>query len=1029
MRHCVAHKENMNRKLPIVILMCLIVAVALVSCTPTTSDSPSQPEQPVGEKSLDDSAISETAKVYSSLAITSCKGKWGSAAYAVEAEITTPSGKTETTKSNYVVTEEGVYNVKLTANVGGEMLTRTKSVSVGGYSAQALFSASNATIVAENISVADKLRTGTANTSGMQVSINQSSTLNYKPVVDLNEVRGNLIEFVPNYLAKSRDLRAVKLVLTDAYDSANKLEVLFQLNTGVGGVPDSKLGQGESQAFISVTFNGVTTAKGNYPGLYDVVVCFNQNFLPYFPFHDGFRPQSNDTVQVRFDNATNKFYTRLSDGDYMLMDVSDPTDEYVDFKGFTTGEVYLSVQGVTGSGDIVLTKLGNTVLSNVDKDDYKNANNVFLTGGFDINNMLVGFVGHPYYIPTGMSGVTAKLFCKGEGETKFVDVSDKLAYGFVPDKAGEYYVRYQVTNNYGYKTNVDTAHFQVYATPKDAGLEIKTTFDGQLSAKLFDLFAVPEIPVVGGSGKLSVDYFVVVDGAETAVRPGQRIPVQNKGQTVAVKVVATDQMSYSEEFVFPVAIDNNVTRFELVGCYDEITVMYGDEITVPAYTAIDYSQDNVSENNLTLDILQGKSKQLNVGDKITVYGEMTIVYLLDGKQKLALDVHCVPETIDTVEGGNTIDKQFGNVAGLGSATAYDEGTFFAFDGSADSVVLPMPYTLSTSNLKFSLGVLDSSAINGVVITLADKRQGYELSIKLTDLAAKPVLWLNGNETTWQVTTVKQTATSGKYAGKSYYMYTFIFDGGLKAVQNAYEMTVGNVDAWSNGVAFDGFDMCGAKVTFTIDNAKGGEVFLLNNVSNQTFTKSAFEFGDRVVPTLAFEGAISSGIVDIGTSVFVPKAYVYDVLSYSSTIKMSVITPSGAYIYQNVAPRACTVDFTEYGRYRVSYTIADNGGKGQSRTYTYIFDCLDKEPPQIMLDGDYDKEYKAGKKITVIGAQATDNTSDVTLTVLLYNQSTMVYTPTKIGDNLKLAAGKYTIVYYATDENGNFATQKFDITVK
>jgi len=54
--------------------------------------------------------------------------------------------------------------------------------------------------------------------------------------------------------------------------------------------------------------------------------------------------------------------------------------------------------------------------------------------------------------------------------------------------------------------------------------------------------------------------------------------------------------------------------------------------------------------------LQGKSKQLNVGDRITVYGETTIVYLLDGEQKLALNIHCVPETIDTVEGGNTIDK-------------------------------------------------------------------------------------------------------------------------------------------------------------------------------------------------------------------------------------------------------------------------------------------------------------------------------------------------------------------------------------
>jgi len=149
----------------------------------------------------------------------------------------------------------------------------------------------------------------------------------------------------------------------------------------------------------------------------------------------------------------------------------------------------------------------------------------------------------------------------------------------------------------------------------------------------------------------------------------------------------------------------------------------------------------------------------------------------------------------------------------------------------------MPYTLSASNLKFSFGVFDGTAINSVSVTLADKRQGYELNFRLTDLAAKPVLWLNGNETTWQITTTKQTATNGKYAGKSYYLYTFIFDGGLKVVQNAYEMTVGNVDAWTNGVAFDGFDMCGAKVTFVVDGTNGGDAFLLNTVSNQTFTKA------------------------------------------------------------------------------------------------------------------------------------------------------------------------------------------------
>ena len=165
------------------------------------------------------------------------------------------------------------------------------------------------------------------------------------------------------------------------------------------------------------------------------------------------------------------------------------------------------------------------------------------------------------------------------------------------------------------------------------------------------------------------------------------------------------------------------------------------------------------------------------------------------------------------------------------------------------------------------------------------------------------------------------------------------------------------------------------------------------------------------------------------SLFIPKAYVYDVLSYSSTVKMSVVTPDGMYIYQNVEPRECTIDFTEYGRYRVSYTIADNGGQGQSRTYTYIFNCLDKEPPTIVVEGQYQAEYKANKEIAILSAETTDNYSETSLTVWIYNESTMVRTPVEIGEKLKLQAGKYTLVYYAIDEDGNFATQKYEFRVK
>ena len=783
--------------------------------------------------------------------------------------------------------------------------------------------------------------------------------------------------------------------------------------------------------FLSVTFNGVTTANANVGGVYDTVVCFNQSFLPYFDYKAGsLNAATNSPVQVRFDNQTNCFYTRLSDGEYLVMDIDDPRDDYVDFKGFTTGEVYLSLQGVTGSGDIVLTKIGNTVLAEAGLDDYKQANNGFLLNGYDIDNMLVGFVGYDYKIPGGKDSVAAKLFAKYDGQTQFADLSNKLNGGkFVPEAAGEYYVRYRVTNKFGYARTVETAHFKVYATPKDAGLEIKSTFEGELTTKLFDLFEVPDIDFEGGSGAISVHYTLVVDGTEVDVVSAQKVLLDKKGAEVTLKATVTDSIGYTEVFRFPVAVDCNVVRYELVDTFDEITVMYGDVISVPDYIAIDYSKDNVSANNIELTVKQGLSNEVSVGDKITVYGDCVIEYTLDGATKLSLKVNCVPESVDIDEsGGKTIAEQFGEVAGLRAATTEEEGTFFVFDGTQSNVKLAMPYALSSSNLTLTFGVLKSTSLQGVKMTFADKR-GYEFSITLREFSDKPTAYVNDVATTWVVSVSTETFTSGTYAGKQYYLYTLIVDGGQKAILNSYESLLDTLTEWSNGMAFDGFTKCATMLSFDIEGATENEVFILNTVSNQTFTKAAFEYGDRIVPALAFEGALSSGIVDINTSLAVPMAYVYDVLSYSSTITMSVITPSGAYIYKNVSPRACEINFTEYGRYRVAYTIADNGGNGTKRTFTYIFDCYDKVKPQIEVDGTYAESYKVKDGVKILSATATDNNGSAKLTVLVFNNKTMDYTHANMGDVVKLAAGSYKIVYYATDENGNFAEKSFEIIVK
>ena len=93
--------------------------------------------------------------------------------------------------------------------------------------------------------------------------------------------------------------------------------------------------------------------------------------------------------------------------------------------------------------------------------------------------------------------------------------------------------------------------------------------------------------------------------------------------------------------------------------------------------------------------------------------------------------------------------------------------------------------------------------------------------------------------------------------------------------------------------------------------------------------------------------------------------------------------------------------------------------------------VDTEMPTMNLSGNVVKNAKVGDKITLPTATVSDNlTQNCTIKVYVFNPNGQLL-EIKEGDKgfIPTCAGVYTVVYYVIDEAGNFAFQRFTVTVR
>ena len=301
-------------------------------------------------------------------------------------------------------------------------------------------------------------------TTGIKFKINAAgSYIDYGRVIDLNKVEGNLIEIVPNAGVQAFGLKSIRVRLTDAYDASNSITVSWEVNRdgprllSEGNSAQVKGNSTLCASFIKVGFMDAEGGYANYAPEQGTVVGWAQNFLPAFDFPiDEKKPQPFLPLAFSYDVSTNGVYSCLQENDavpgerkYLMLDLDNEDDDYPDFAGFSTGEVYLTIESMGSAGEFVVTKIGNDKMTDLVDG---NVGGGLMFGGYDFENMVNGVVGYPYPMPVSRNKypVTAKLE-KLVGED-WTDVTSELTENgtkFTPSEVGNYRLTYTGKTNSG----------------------------------------------------------------------------------------------------------------------------------------------------------------------------------------------------------------------------------------------------------------------------------------------------------------------------------------------------------------------------------------------------------------------------------------------------------------------------------------------------------------------------------------------------------------------------------------------------
>lgn len=712
------------------------------------------------------------------------------------------------------------------------------------------------------------------------------------------------------------------------------------------------------------------------------------------------------------------------------LDSTDCFSEKFLFKGFSTGEVKLSisVQYLTESAAKMLVTEVNGVslekewftdktapIIRVDTKDYSENELPF---GL-INTVYPVFNAHSFDSVDGEILVNTKVYSHYQtaNQTEILIVDD----GFVPTQAGIYSIVYTAVDKSGNKTE------------KVLSIEVKNSleafdyvFDETIKDSYFlgEYLIVPKGTAIGGSGRLKT--MVSLFTPDNKLIDDYANYIFEKEGTYYICVRVQDFLGRVE-----------VVKFDLVARIHEKPIIYevsvfnsiinGVAYTMPDFEAVDYSTGVLAMPQKSIKVIYNGIETILGADRVYTpsvsnhHDTIQVVYVAENeagaKTEVPYDI-----TVLNVRPNGIMDMSayfaLNNVTVSEKADNYVEFTSMANGGSFSFV---NPLIANNIGLKLSVPKAKNN-FEYITITYTDsldKRISRSAVIYKSSEKAGYSYFACGGETMeikGDFYGVDPTGFFVRYNNNSYY---FFDRNGNKNLDKAV------LD--NNGDEFKGFPSGKVYITVTFGGVDGAAAIRVSEIANQAISNVTVDLG---APVIQLIGDIQS-TAEINENVTVPAAIAADVLQTDVNLTVT-ISYGSTKIYSGSIESSYTFKPDKFGTYSVSYKATASGmANGRSTTTTKYIEVKDKEKPTLTLNGQVPTEGKVGVEISLPTASVLDNNS-TTMRVWIYvtqPNGKMLVLAEGTTKFIPESKGKYTISYYVADEYTNYAIVSHVISVK
>lgn len=694
------------------------------------------------------------------------------------------------------------------------------------------------------------------------------------------------------------------------------------------------------------------------------------------------------------------------------------------FEGFTTGEVYITVDVTASeSAHFLITNLGGVDLS-VDELSPQAPAISFDYDGYDKTALPYGVAGESTSYPV----FDAIAYAPIDGEFSVQEIS--VLYGaesipvvdgrFATKKAGIYTVNYTAVSSRGVSVRESLSVFvkerYEQAPTYEVNQEIPTVaYVGT------DRVYLPDGEVYGGFGRLRVDcsltadgkeveilqegnakYFIpeISDGAQTIYTLTYRVTdiTENVKEVQQEIVVEYPQTPVIKQVSVPTAIRKGyATSFAKTSAE---FVVNGEKVDVPVkvrvngtFLAEDLTYTPTEAGVLTVEYVAYHPSYPNDESKATILPYEVAVLTLK-------------ETLSSTSYFYTQGMEYDSVT----------NTSVVYKKTAENATFTYANALAAAKLSFSFD-MDKNTSKGISVIVQDSVEpAQKLEFVIQSMDGIPVVTC-GEDTLGSL--------AGSFTEQTSQQMVLSYDNYAFDVYGKNNDYIGKITHYANGLPFKGFTSGTVYVTFVFDErSEMGAKFSIYSLNGHTFSRAE---GDKISPVIALKHNLSTlRYEEYGASVLVSAATAVDVFGVVESLKVKIVAPNKAVVYEGDISEDYFLTVDKYGIYNITYTAIDDSDK--KTTLRISVSVQDTQAPTIENNIKFNAQYSVGDTLKLPTISATDNKDAEVGTyyvIILPTGEWKVVSGTYTFE----IKGNYVIRAVAVDEAMNTSYQEFSISVR